>query len=51
MISDVSDDKFQALGMSVIGSAWSFGFIIGPAVSGATADPLGQYNLTVSSKN
>jgi len=50
IVSDVSDDEFQALGLSVIGSAWSLGFIIGPAISGAIADPLGQYNLTVSSK-
>ena len=50
MVSEVSDDRFQAFGVSIIGAAWSMGFIIGPAVSGAIADPIGQYNLTISSK-
>ena len=50
MVSEVSDDRFQAFGMSIVGAAWSLGFIIGPAVAGAIADPIGQYNLTISSK-
>ena len=50
MVSEISDDRFQAFGLSVIGAAWSLGYIIGPAVSGAIADPIGQYNLTISSK-
>ena len=51
MVSEVSDDRFQAFGVSIVGAAWSLGFIIGPAVSGAIADPIGQYNLTISSKS
>jgi len=49
MVSEVSDDRFQAVGLSLIGGAWSLGFVIGPAVSGVFADPIGQYNLTISS--
>ena len=50
MISEASDDRFQAFGLSIIGASWSLGFILGPAVSGAIADPVGQYNLTISSR-
>ena len=48
IISESSTDKTQALGMSLIMGAFSLGLVAGPAVSGALADPIGQYNLTVS---
>ena len=48
IISEVSNDSNQSLGMALIGAAWSLGFVIGPAIAGATADPIGQYNLTIS---
>ena len=51
MISEVSDDRNQALGMAVMGVAWGTGSIIGPAIAGATADPIGQYNLNITSKH
>ncbi len=50
VISDVSDDSNQALGFGVLGAAWGFGYIIAPAVGGAIADPIGQYNLTITSE-
>ena len=50
VISEVSDDTNQAFGMSLVSSAMGLGFIIGPAVSGAIADPIGQYNLTIHSE-
>ena len=48
VIAESSTDKTQALGMSLIMGAFSLGLVIGPAVSGALADPIGQYNLTIS---
>ena len=36
--------------MAVITSSFSTGSVIGPALSGAIADPVGQYNLTIASK-
>ena len=36
--------------MSLLTVGWAVGMIIGPAVSGVLADPVGQYNLTISSK-
>ena len=48
VISESSTDKTQALGMSLIMGAFSLGLVVGPAISGALADPIGQYNLTVS---
>ena len=50
-ISEVSDDSNQALGITIVGAAWGIGYIVGPAVSGAIADPIGQYNLTITSKS
>ena len=50
VISEVSDDSNQALGIAVMGVAFSTGYILAPAVSGLIADPIGQYNLTVTSK-
>ena len=49
-VSEVSDDSNQAFGIAVLGTAVGTGNILGPAVSGAIADPVGQYNLTISSK-
>ena len=49
VISEASDDSNQALGMTVVGAAWGIGYIVGPAMSGALADPIGQYNITSKS--
>lgn len=48
VIAEASDDRTQAFGVTVLTTAWGLGFIIGPALSGAIADPIGQYNLTIS---
>ena len=48
IISESSNDSNQALGMSILMCSFGFGLVIGPAVSGAVADPIGQYNLTIS---
>ena len=48
IISESSNNRTQALGMSLITCAFSLGLIVGPAVSGVLADPIGQYNLTIS---
>ena len=50
MIGEASNNSNQALGISVVCGAWELGFILGPAVSGAIADPIGQYNLSISSE-
>ena len=50
VVSEASDDSNQAFGISLISCAWGLGLIIGPAVSGAIADPIGQYNLNISSE-
>ena len=50
MIAEASDDRTQAFGITVLTCAWGFGFILGPAISGAIADPIGQYNLNISSE-
>ena len=50
IISEASDDRNQAFGISLISSAWGLGFVFGPAISGALADPIGQYNLNITSK-
>ena len=49
-LSESSDNNNQAIGMAVITSAFGTGLVIGPSLSGAIADPIGQYNLTISSK-
>jgi MFS family permease len=51
MLSEVSDDSNQALGISMAGAAFGTGYILGPAVAGAIADPIEQYNLTITSKH
>ena len=50
VISEVSDDSNQAFGISIVGSSFGLGYIIGPAISGAISDPIGQYNLNITSK-
>ncbi|CAI7992238.1 Protein ZINC INDUCED FACILITATOR-LIKE 1 [Geodia barretti] len=50
IISESTTNRSQALGMSLIICAFSLGLIMGPAVSGALADPIGQYNLNISSE-
>jgi predicted MFS family arabinose efflux permease len=50
VVCEVSDDSNQAYGVAVVGTAVGLGFILGPAVGGAIADPVGQYNLTINSK-
>ena len=49
-MSEVTDDKSQAFGIAIVGTSWGVGYIIGPAVSGAIADPIGQYDLNITSK-
>ena len=50
VVSEISDDSTQSLGVSIISTSWGMGFIIGPAISGAISDPIGQYNLNITSK-
>ena len=50
VVSELSDDSTQSLGVSIISTSWGMGFIIGPAISGAISDPIGQYNLNITSK-
>ena len=50
VISEVSDNSNQAFGVAIVGLSWGAGIILGPAVSGAISDPIGQYNLTIESK-
>ena len=50
VMSEVSDDSTQAFGVSLVGASYGLGIIIGPAVSGAISDPIGQYNLTIDSE-
>ena len=50
VLSESSDDSNQALSMVILTSALGTGLILGPAVSGAISDPIGQYNLTITSR-
>ncbi len=50
IVSEVSDDSNQAMGITMIGTAWGAGLLIGPALSGVIADPIGQYNLNITSE-
>ena len=43
------NDQNQAFGMSVLAASFGIGLVVGPAVSGAIADPIGQYNLNITS--
>ena len=51
VLSEVSDNSNQAFGIAILGTAWGSGYILGPAISGAIADPVGQYNLTIDGKD
>ena len=50
-LSKWSTDYNHALGMSVATTSYGAGLVIGPALSGFLADPLNQYNITVTSKS
>ena len=50
VLADTSGSINLALGMSVIACGHGLGFLIGPAISGALADPINQYNLNITSK-
>lgn len=50
MLADASGSINLALGMSVIACGHGLGFLIGPAVSGALADPINQYNLNITNR-
>ena len=50
IVSEVSDDNNQAIGVAVLSSGHFTGYIVGPAVAGVIADPVGQYNLTITSE-
>ncbi|XP_028400589.1 probable peptide/nitrate transporter At3g43790 [Dendronephthya gigantea] len=44
-LADVCDDTNQAIGMSVIVTAWNTGLIIGPAIGGYLARPADKYSV------
>ena len=48
VISESSDDSNQGFGVSLLATAITLGYIIGPAVSGVVADPIQEYNITTS---
>eukprot|EP01137_Pigoraptor_chileana_P005423 Opistho-2@48465 len=39
IISEISDETNQAQGMSIVGTAWGIGLIMGPAVGGILSEP------------
>ena len=47
-VSESSDDNNQAFGISILTTAMTLGYVIGPAVSGVIADPVQEYNITSS---
>eukprot|EP00731_Ephydatia_muelleri_P025353 Em0017g436a len=47
VLSESSNDENQAFGMSLLACSWGLGLVIGPALSGISADPLGQYNISL----
>lgn len=49
IISESSNNSNQAIGVSILSVGWGLGVLIGPAISGAVSDPIGQYNLTIES--
>ena len=49
-LSESSDNSNQAIGIATLTSAFDTGLVIGPSLSGAIAEPIRQYNLTISSK-
>ncbi|XP_064400483.1 uncharacterized protein LOC135346700 isoform X4 [Halichondria panicea] len=50
IVSEVSDDSNQSFGVALLGTAWGLALVVGPAVSAAISDPIGQYNVTVESE-
>lgn len=48
VVSESSNDKTQAIGMSAISCAIISGHIFGPAVSGVIADPVQQFGISNS---
>eukprot|EP00731_Ephydatia_muelleri_P037033 Em0383g1a len=50
VLSESSNDENQAFGMSLLACSWGLGLVIGPALSGISADPLGQYNISLGSE-
>ena len=50
VLSESSSDQNQAFGMSLLACSWGLGLVIGPALSGISADPLGQYNISLPSE-
>jgi MFS family permease len=46
-LSASSTDKTQAFGLSVLSTSFTIGLVIGPAISGAIADPINQYNISL----
>ena len=51
IISQYSTDNNHALGMTIATTSFGAGLVIGPALSGFLADPLNQYNITITSKS
>ena len=49
-LSESSNNSNQAIGIAILISAFGTGLVIGPSLSGAIADPIGQYNLTINSE-
>ena len=49
-MAENSTNDNQALGVAVLALSWGIGIVIGPAISAVTADPIGQYNLNITSK-
>ena len=50
VISESSSDSNQAFGLSILTFSWLLAVVMSSALSGVTADPIGQYNLTLSSR-
>ena len=50
VISESSTNTNQAFGFSVLSFSWMTAAVFAPLFSGLSADPIGQYNLTLSSK-
>lgn len=48
VVSETSSNTNHALGMSVLTAATSLSYILGTAVPGLLADPIGQYNLSIN---
>ncbi|CAB3989263.1 ZINC INDUCED FACILITATOR-LIKE 1-like [Paramuricea clavata] len=44
-LAEVCNDSNQALGMSVVVTAWNTGLIIGPAIGGYLANPVEKYSV------